>query len=52
MIATDMLIRSGNFFCQDCCADFDAPFDAFECPVCGGERISECPDDESEGETK
>lgn len=35
------LIRSGNFFCQECCHDFDAPAEGQYCPRCGAERISE-----------
>lgn len=45
MIAKEDLIRSGNFFCQDCGCDFDAPDGGVYCPQCGGERISECPED-------
>ena len=45
MISPQMLIRTGNFFCQECMADFDTPAGGIACPICGGERISEDPDE-------
>jgi Zn finger protein HypA/HybF involved in hydrogenase expression len=50
LVDPDFLIKSGNFFCQDCMHDFDAPELGLLCPVCGGERISDAEDPSAVGQ--
>lgn len=44
----DLLINSGRFFCQDCCAEFASPADGHDCPKCGSVKVSESPDESDE----
>lgn len=48
MINRPLLTPFRNFFCQECGADFDTFRASLECPVCGSERVSECPDEDDE----
>lgn len=48
MVERSYLTPFRNYFCQECGADFDHFKMAIRCPICGGERVSECPNEDEE----